>query len=69
MKKLYKIWQISDRWSYPLVDVITATIYYRDEVVSIDLPKLQRLCNYLNRIADDNVHYEVRQDVDVGSLV
>ncbi len=56
---LYEIWQTKKR-PYALVDVISALIYYRDELVSIDYAKLDKLTTYLNEIADEDQHYEIR---------
>jgi hypothetical protein len=61
MVKLYKIWQ-TKRTPYALVDVITVLIYYRDEVISTNLSKLQKLCDHLNFIAAEDEHYEVLED-------
>ncbi len=57
---LYEIWQ-TKRTPYALVDVLSALIYYRDEVISTDLPKLQRLCDRLNFMAGEDEHYEIRE--------
>lgn len=48
-------------WAYPLEKVLDAyPRFYREDVVNLDRAKLQKNCDYLNEIADDNVRYEIR---------
>lgn len=63
-KRLYQIWQVKESpYAYALVDVITALVYTRDQVISTDYEKLQKLCDRLNFMAGEDERYEVR-DVD-----
>lgn len=59
---LYRIWHVG-KHTYPLEQVISVLIYYRDEVVSIDQAKLQKLCDHLNFCKDDDESYEVRAEL------
>ena len=55
--------EVKGIWAYPLVAVISVMPdrYYRDDFVTMDLPKLEETCKYFNEIADDNEHYEIRE--------
>jgi hypothetical protein len=56
---LYKIWWTYKGKKYAMVDVISATIYYRHQLVSTDYDRLKRLCDHLNFIACEDESYEV----------
>ena len=70
---LYEIWRIDmsarqvckygsfTNKEYPLLAVLSATIFYRDDVVSMDLEKLQVRCEHLNFCADEDERYEIRE--------
>jgi len=60
---LYKIWWFYKDKKYAMVDVINATIYYRDQLVSTDYYKLKSLCDHLNFIACEDESYEVIGEV------
>jgi hypothetical protein len=68
MKKLYKIWRITETTAYPFVDVVSVTIWYRNDLVSTDKDRLETLCHYLNFISTEDVRYEVREDVNASLL-
>lgn len=59
MKELYKIWHIG-KHTYPLENILSVLIHDREDVISIDYNKLQKVCNRLNVCRDDDEHYEVR---------
>ena len=58
--KLYKIWHVGKQ-TYPLDYVLSALIYYRDEVISTDYAKLKKLCDKLNFMKDDDEYFEIRE--------
>ena len=54
---------VKKTWAYPLVDVLDSFPRFdRDDVVSLDFAKLQETCDYLNEMADEDVHYEIREE-------
>jgi len=61
MRKLYKIWHIGKN-TYPLEQILIILTLYRDEVISTDLNKLQKVCNKLNYCKDDDEYYEIREE-------
>ena len=64
MKILYKIWWIRKEFAEPLVkfiDILPNNIY-RDKLVSTNLLKLMEYTVYLNEMADQDEHYEVRSE-------
>ena len=76
MPKLYEIWRIdlSDiadwKWGsytnkeYPLLAVLSVFNLNRDEVISINLKKLQLRCDRLNFCACEDEKYEIRAKHD-----
>lgn len=47
--------------AYPLLEVLSVLPWLqREDVISMDLVCMQESCDYLNELADDNVHYEIR---------
>jgi hypothetical protein len=48
-------------WSYRLSEVLDSfPRLSRSDVISINLEKLQNTCKYLNEMADEDIHYEIR---------
>ena len=45
---------------YPMTKFISQTIYYRDQIVSNNIDKLNELCCYLNEICCEDEAYEIR---------
>lgn len=58
--KLYQIWHVGKQ-VYPLIDIITVIPEYRNDVISTDVEKLQRVCDHYNRIGYDDARYEIRE--------
>lgn len=57
--QLYEIWYVGTR-TYRLQDVLTVLRLYRNEVVSNNHAKLQKVCDRLNVTKSDDEHYEIR---------
>jgi hypothetical protein len=58
-----KIVEENGNWAYPLVEVISVMSdrWNRDDFISLNLSKLQETVKYLNEIADDDQHYDIRE--------
>ena len=62
MKKLYEIWYIGSR-EIPVKDMLSVFPFYRDEVISTNLEKIQITLDRLNLTCyeDDKYRYEIRE--------
>ena len=45
--------------SYSLVETISVLHYDREDIVSMDFPRIEKFCAYLNEMADSNEHYKI----------
>lgn len=57
---LYEIWHIGHQ-TYPLERILSVITYYRDEIISTNLAKLEKVCARLNLCKDEDEHYEIRE--------
>lgn len=61
-KKLYEIWYITPNYKMPVSSLLSVWSFYRDEVVSLDLEKLNRTKEKLEmRYGDEQVSFEIRE--------
>jgi hypothetical protein len=49
-------------YAYPLTQILDVVHYAREDVISTDLAKLQEFCTYLNEMADEDEHYDIREE-------
>lgn len=58
---IFEVWYIGPEYEYPLLDVVTAILEYRNEVINIDRKVVEATCDRRNFLACEDERYEIRE--------